>query len=274
MSKRKKYHYIYKTTCKITGKFYIGMHSTDNLDDGYLGSGKILGYSRNKYGDENHVKEIVEYCASRDELKKREREIVNEDLLKEPLNINLQYGGGGGFAKWHENETNAIAFHHAGWKAMMSIKDHSASSKLSWLRHREKYLKSIRDNKSYLAGNIASRLPDALKKKKATMLERQHQVNEKNSQFGTKWNWIYNENGFIKIKHNELNKYLNLGYFLGQKQKINKIEKIDRKVIEYKRLIPKCRNPSCRALLTLVQFRNNISSCSKSCSNKTRESVK
>ena len=43
-------HYIYKTTCNITNKYYIGMHSTSNLEDGYLGSGKRLRYSIRKYG--------------------------------------------------------------------------------------------------------------------------------------------------------------------------------------------------------------------------------
>lgn len=82
MSKQKKYHYIYKTTCTVTGKFYVGMHSTDNLEDGYLGSGKILGYSRHKYGDENHKKEILEYLNDRKSLALREKEIINEELLK------------------------------------------------------------------------------------------------------------------------------------------------------------------------------------------------
>lgn len=93
---QKKYHYIYKTTCKMTGKFYVGMHSTDDINDGYLGSGKILGYSRKKYGDENHVREILEMLPSREALKAREKEIVNEQLLANPLNINLKYGGDGG----------------------------------------------------------------------------------------------------------------------------------------------------------------------------------
>jgi hypothetical protein len=72
------------------------MHSTDNLDDGYLGSGKILGYSIGKHGRENHKKEILKFCKSRDELKLLEATIVNEELLADPLCINLKYGGEGG----------------------------------------------------------------------------------------------------------------------------------------------------------------------------------
>jgi hypothetical protein len=32
----KKYNYIYKTTNILTNEYYIGMHSTNNLNDGYL----------------------------------------------------------------------------------------------------------------------------------------------------------------------------------------------------------------------------------------------
>ena len=34
------------------------MHSTNNLNDGYLGSGKRLRYSIQKYGVDSHIKEI------------------------------------------------------------------------------------------------------------------------------------------------------------------------------------------------------------------------
>lgn len=35
-------HFIYQTTNLIDGKWYRGKHSTKNVDDGYLGSGKLL----------------------------------------------------------------------------------------------------------------------------------------------------------------------------------------------------------------------------------------
>ena len=89
------YHYIYKTICTITNKFYIGMHSTANLNDGYIGSGKRLRYSILKYGYDNHTREILEFLPDRISLKAREAEIVNENLLSDPFCMNLAKGGGG-----------------------------------------------------------------------------------------------------------------------------------------------------------------------------------
>ena len=59
--KKKNIHYMYKTTCVITKRYYIGIHSTSNINDDYLGSGKRLRYSVRKYGIENHVKEILNF---------------------------------------------------------------------------------------------------------------------------------------------------------------------------------------------------------------------
>ena len=55
--------YNYITTNKINGKQYVGMHSTDNIDDGYLGSGQLIMKAIKKYGKENFTREIL--CVSK-----------------------------------------------------------------------------------------------------------------------------------------------------------------------------------------------------------------
>lgn len=92
---RRKHHYIYKITRGDTGRFYIGMHSTDDLDDGYFGSGKIITASIKKHGKEKHHKEILEHLPTREALKLRERELVNEELLGDRRCMNLKLGGDG-----------------------------------------------------------------------------------------------------------------------------------------------------------------------------------
>lgn len=87
------YHFIYKTICKITNNYYIGMHSTNNLNDGYLGSGKKLWASIYKYGKNNHELKILEFCTDRNALAKREKEIVNENLISDKNCMNMTIGG-------------------------------------------------------------------------------------------------------------------------------------------------------------------------------------
>src|SRR4030067_1662427 len=94
---RRKYHFIYKTTCLVTGKEYYGMHSTDDLNDGYLGSGVILRRSIKKHGKENHVREIFgDFLSDRENLRLKEAEIIDDHRLKDPRCMNLVLGGYGG----------------------------------------------------------------------------------------------------------------------------------------------------------------------------------
>ena len=95
----KKYHIIYKTICLINKKYYIGMHSTDNLDDGYMGSGKALKFSIKRYGKENHRVEILEMVQSRELLGEREKAIVTLNKVRDGNCMNLKVGGIGGFMK-------------------------------------------------------------------------------------------------------------------------------------------------------------------------------
>src|SRR6185437_9343656 len=89
----KLYHIIYKTTCRVNGKQYIGVHSTNSLDDKYLGSSKQLQNDIALFGSENFSREILEMCETRDLALSRERVLVNEVWVDRPHTYNLHVGG-------------------------------------------------------------------------------------------------------------------------------------------------------------------------------------
>lgn len=76
--------------------YYIGCHQTNDLNDGYLGSGKHLKRAIKKYGYTNFKFEILYSVLTKEEMFELERSIVNEDLVKDPLTYNLKIGGSGG----------------------------------------------------------------------------------------------------------------------------------------------------------------------------------
>lgn len=90
------YHYIYKTINILNNKFYLGMHSTSNLDDGYLGSGTVISRAIKRYGRENFIIKILEFCESRDHLRIKESELITQDVINDPMCMNLRLGGDNG----------------------------------------------------------------------------------------------------------------------------------------------------------------------------------
>ena len=66
-------HFIYKTT-HTNGKFYIGRHSTTNIDDGYIGSGKWPKSIKDK---STLTREILEYADNITDLVEAETNYLN-----------------------------------------------------------------------------------------------------------------------------------------------------------------------------------------------------
>lgn len=97
-----RYHFLYRTTNTITGKFYIGAHSTNDINDTYLGSGLVLNRSITKYGALNHIREIIMFVHDARELYDIEKLIVDEELLNNPMCMNLKLGGKGGWDYAHK----------------------------------------------------------------------------------------------------------------------------------------------------------------------------
>ena len=80
----KKFHLIYKIT-HTDGFYYIGRHSTDNVDDGYMGSGVWV----NRASKEKLQKEILTFASTFDELVKLEEQFIIENF-DNPLCMNMK----------------------------------------------------------------------------------------------------------------------------------------------------------------------------------------
>jgi len=109
---------VYQTTNNINSKIYIGMHTTDDLNDEYLGSGLHLSRAIKKSGIENFTKKILFVYDSEEQMVAKEVELVNEDFVARSDTYNLRVGGKGGAAG--KNNTFYGKTHSAEIKAQIS----------------------------------------------------------------------------------------------------------------------------------------------------------
>jgi len=128
---------VYEITNKINNKKYIGCHVTKNLNDDYMGSGKYLKNAIKKYGIENFEKIILHYCDNEIEMLRKERELVNEDIVNSDDYYNLSLGGNSFYHINNNLETSSIN--------KVIVKDEQGN-----------ILKVKKDNKDYLNGKLIS----------------------------------------------------------------------------------------------------------------------
>jgi len=209
----KKYNYFYKITNLLNNKYYYGIHKTDDLNDGYMGSGTYLKNSIKKYGINNFKKEIICYFSSYEELLKYESDIVNENIINDTNSYNIRLGGLGGF--------NHIS---------KEIRQNNIRKLLSTLWLNDEYMKkhkiksSIHMKKLHKDGKIKydtfknrNHSEETIEKMKLKHKLNEHQKGNKNSQYGTCW--INKEKENKKIKKEELNTWLEQGWIKGRKIK-------------------------------------------------------
>ncbi len=78
------------------------MHKTNNLNDGYMGSGKRIKLAIEKYGIENFQKEILHIFYNETDMRNKEKELVKLD----EMSYNLCEGGKGGFGYINSKRLN------------------------------------------------------------------------------------------------------------------------------------------------------------------------
>lgn len=79
------YLFVYKTT-HINGRYYIGRHQTENINDGYLGSGDWVSNIKDK---SELQREVIATASSIDELILLEEHHISKHF-DDPLNMNFK----------------------------------------------------------------------------------------------------------------------------------------------------------------------------------------
>lgn len=220
------FYTIYKTTNLINGKFYIGKHKTKNLNDGYMGSGKLLKRAISKYGIDNFHKEILHVCESEKQMNALEKILVVPDS---ELNYNLCSGGHGGFGYINDNSIGVLiqeqrrrnpnlvreasiignqkkkekAVADPNWWSVV-CKNNSKAQKKRYENGAVNPFKGKSHNQSY--------------KDKMSCIMKEKTKGTGNSQYGTCW--ITNGLENRKIKKEELDSWIELGYNKGRKVSI------------------------------------------------------
>ena len=206
----KEFNYFYKIENIISGKFYYGVHATNNLEDEYMGSGVRIQRAIKKYGKENFKKEILTFFDTYDKALDYEAEIVNESLLLDASCYNLKQGGKGGNngkgEEWYKNHYSQIG--KIVWQNEEYKKHHIEKQSILWKQLRKNGLKIG-------AGNFQGKKHDDKTKKQIGEKNSVKQRGNGNSQYGTCW--ITNEKENKKIHKGDLIPY---GWRLGRKVKL------------------------------------------------------
>jgi hypothetical protein len=211
-------NYLYKITNLVNSKIYIGVHKTDNVNDGYMGSGTAIRRAIVKYGIENFTKEILGQFDTYEEALLQEEQIVNLEFLRRKDVYNKRTGGIGGFE--HINNLPASERNNVrAFRAKMASGELKPGGTANWTE--ESYRKMREAGLRGSAVGVQRALSDESRaKRKESFAKNGHAKGEKNSQFGTCW-VTHSELGNKKINKTEINEFLSLGYTKGRKMVVN-----------------------------------------------------
>ena len=213
-------YYLYQITNKLNGKIYVGVHKTVNLNDGYMGSGKVIKRAIEKHGVGNFEKVILETFDSAEEMYAKEKDVVTDEFLARDDVYNLRRGGHGGFDHINTlSEMTAVRINNA---SSLPIEHKVRGGKAVWENNREKWEQNpelrnsaFRDSTILQEMRKRAQSDEAKLKRRNTFKEVGHQQGSKNSQFGSCW--IYHDLiGNRKCKKDLLPEYIEQGWVKGR----------------------------------------------------------
>lgn len=199
-----KHFIIYETKNLKNGKIYIGQHRTDDLNDGYLGSGYHLKRAIRYYGKEFFERKILFSFDNEEDMYSKEAELVNEEFLKRDDIYNLTIGGK---PNWFNHKNHDIL--EICKKGRINANKKLAKKLKEDVEYKKYFSKKVSEGVKafYDKGGKPSfegRKHSEETKEKMKKSHNGKQKGEKNSQFGTIWIHNLETNQSKKIKRNDI----------------------------------------------------------------------
>jgi len=191
------FHYTYKITHLETNEYYVGRHTTNNLDDNYYGSGVWV----NKQPKTKLKKEVLQFYSSVDNLLIAEEVLICENF-ENPLCMNKIKSSSvqmGSYGLIHTEETKKyIGNLNKGNKYRLG-KNHTENTKRK-ISEKAKGRKHTEEAKQKMSKSRKGQLPWNTGKK----LTEQHKNKVSKSLTGR----VHSEDTREKISHSKYKKYL------------------------------------------------------------------
>lgn len=211
------YYTIYQITNLVNGKTYVGAHKTKDLEDDYMGSGKILLRAIEKYGVENFSKEILEVFDTSEEMFEMEATLVNEDYIIRKDTYNIKPGGFGGF-DYIRNHPD-----YAKWQSE-SAKKGGLTKHISEVELSKRIGEGVK--KAWNLGKFTDRqssgacAPGFVRSKEhsknISMATKGTRIGKNNSQFGIRFKWMNNTLTNKKVPMENVDQYLQDSWVFGR----------------------------------------------------------
>jgi hypothetical protein len=215
------FHYVYQIENLINGKIYVGKHSTEDLDDGYMGSGKLLTHSIAKHGIENFRKYTIKMCESSEEAFELEKQLVTEEFIANENTYNIALGGCGSWHNANEHWVNNPELKKQEGVRLCTQIWSDQNFRLRHARRASEVCKKRLASGDFKQCDWTGRRHNEDTKRKIGIANSRYQSGSGNSQFGTIWVFCPKTKVSQKIKKEELDSFISEGWIRGRKMKLN-----------------------------------------------------
>lgn len=196
------FYTVYKITNAVNGKIYIGVHKTDDLNDDYMGSGKLVKLAQEKYGIENFRREYLQIFDNTEDMFNMESELVNEEFISRNDTYNLALGGNGGWD--HINSDDGLRARLANESFQRGCAAGAVAGNAAYLKRFNEdvdFRNAVCDHLKRISKLAPEKLRSIYKSGEWTFSNKTHstetkakigekaklRTGDKNSQFGTTW---------------------------------------------------------------------------------------